>query len=301
MTNNLNHEQLQKCAWIALIGAPNAGKSTLLNSLIGYKLAITSPKVQTTRNIIQGIYTDKDTQLIFVDTPGIFLGKTKLERLIVKSAWSSINERDFICVIIDSKKGICSNTSEIITELKKRDLNVILICNKIDLLNEHKLQQLKDNLKEHYHYIQHIFYISAKTLENLDSFKEYLINHAPYNRWGYGEDDITNLPMRFIAAEFTREQLFLKLKQELPYNLTVETEKWEQFADGSIKIHQIIYVTKNSHKSIVLGNQGSFIKEVGIKAREEIEQLIENKVHLFLFVKVRNNWLDNPEYYIENY
>ncbi|HJD62771.1 MAG TPA: GTPase Era [Rickettsia endosymbiont of Degeeriella rufa] len=285
----------QKTVSVCIIGRPNSGKSTLLNRIIGEKLSIVTPKVQTTRSIITGIITLKDTQIILYDTPGIFEAKGTLEKAMVRCAWSSLHSADIVMLIIDSLKPLDSITHDILNKLRSLNVVSVILLNKIDVdskyLDDTKsffIEQYPDSL---------LFPISAISGENVDKLLEYITSKAKIAPWLYEEDDITDLPMRFIAAEITREQLFLGLQQELPYKLTVQTEKWEELKDKSVKINQVIVVSRESYKTIILGKNGSKIKELGMKSRKQIEQFFGFPVHLFLFVKVRELWEDNPDYY----
>ncbi len=277
-----------KSSSITIIGKPNAGKSTLLNRLIGQKIAIVTPKVQTTRSSITGIMTEGNTQLVFIDTPGIFTPRKKLEKAMVRCAWASIMGADEVIFLIDSTYDFDENSIEIVKRLEQSGVKPIFALNKIDQkkATPEAIQELiGENIT---------FQISALTGEGVDSLVKYLTDKAPNKPWLYGEDDITNLPMRFLASEITREQLFMQLQQELPYNLTVESESWEELEDGSVKISQVIIVSRQSYKAMILGNKGSRIKNVGMKAREEINKSLGMKAHLFLFVKVREDWDSNP-------
>lgn len=282
-----------KTSTIAIVGAPNAGKSTLLNYIIGAKISITSPKVQTTRNAICGIATHENTQLIFTDTPGVFTPKGKLEDAIVKVAWREMIGVEQLVLLIDAKRGICINTLAILTELSKRKKSLIIVINKIDIIKRSNILLIIDDLKT-YSIVKEIFMISAKTGENIELLKEYLSNNAKPSPWLYSDEEITNLPSRFIACELVREQLFLNLEQEIPYNVTVECEMWEELKDRSIKMNLAIYVTKEGQKKIIIGKGGSLIKKIGQRARIGLEELFERKIHLYLFIKVRENWIDNP-------
>ncbi|HJD67776.1 MAG TPA: GTPase Era [Rickettsia endosymbiont of Bembidion lapponicum] len=288
-------KQIQKTVSVCIIGRPNSGKSTLLNRIIGEKLSIVTPKVQTTRSIITGIITLKDTQIILYDTPGIFEPKGALEKAMVRCAWSSLHSADIVMLIIDSLKPLNNITHDILNKLRSLNVVPVILLNKIDIeskyLNDIKtffIEQYPDSL---------LFPISAISGENVDKLLEYITSKAKIAPWLYEEDDITDLPMRFIAAEITREQLFLGLQQELPYKLTVQTEKWEELEDKSVKINQVIVVSRESYKTIILGKNGSKIKELGMKSRKQMEQFFGFPVHLFLFVKVRELWEDNPDYY----
>jgi GTP-binding protein Era len=293
-----------KSAVISIIGKPNAGKSTLLNRLIGHKISIVTPKVQTTRNMIQGIVTKDDTQLIFIDTPGIFEPKKSLEKAMVRAAWSSIVGADMVMLLLDCNEKMDEMQRKILERLRQNRVRFIVLVNKVDLMKpgafvslgrsgaevrgpHETLESWDPRVKlEESTPEKNTFYISAKTGQGIEDLEKYLTQQAPEREWLYDEDDITNLPMRFLAAEITREQLFLSLQQELPYNLTVETEKWEEFRNGSVKINQVIIVARESQKGILLGK----IKAIGEKSRAQIKELLGFDVHLFLFVKVRENW-----------
>lgn len=281
----------QKCATISIIGKPNAGKSTLLNRLVGHKIAIVTPKVQTTRSSITGVITEGDTQLIIIDTPGIFSPKKRLEKAMVRCAWSSISGVDNVILLVDAFTGITEDIAVIIERLKEKGIKPLLVLNKIDTL-KHSLdssQFLGD--------FTDIFQISALNGEGVKALKNYLIDNASHSPWLYEEDDMTTASMRFLASEITREHLFFNMKEELPYNLTVETESWETKPDNSVKINQVIIVSKQNYKSMILGNKGAMIKKIGTRAREAIERDLEIKAHLFLFVKVREDWDKNPANY----
>jgi GTP-binding protein Era len=286
---------LKKSLSICIIGKPNAGKSTLLNHIIGQKISIVTPKVQTTRSIITGIVTFGDTQLILFDTPGIFEPKKKLEKAMVRCAWSSLNSANIIVLIIDSSTKLDDMTVEIIERISSTKTPIVFLMNKIDLKSKHYIENI--SFVEKSVPSAKIFNISALNGSGIDGFLDYLKKQATATGWMYDSDEMTNLPSRFLAAEITREQLFLQLEQELPYNLTVEYEAWEEKHDGSVKINQVIIVARDSHKNMIIGKNGSRIKEIGSTARANIEKLLGRKVHLFLFVKVRKNWEDNPESY----
>lgn len=282
----------RKVSQITIIGKPNAGKSTLLNYLVGQKIAIVTPKVQTTRSSITGIATLKNTQLVFIDTPGIFSPKTRLEKAMVRCAWSNVVGADDVLFIIDSCKEFDEAHSAIISKLKEQGISPIFIINKIDLkksTSEDIISNIKEIIDDPI-----IFPISALRGENVDRLMDYLISNAQEKEWLYEEDALTNLPSRFIASEITREQLFMQMQQELPYRLTVESESWEGMDDGSVKINQVIIVSRKNYKAMILGNKGARIKNISIKAREEISKALNLKIHLFLFVKVREDWDNNP-------
>ncbi|MDN3030134.1 MULTISPECIES: GTPase Era [Rickettsieae] len=288
-------EIFQKTISISIIGKPNAGKSSLLNKLIGQKISIVTPKVQTTRSIITGIVTIKDTQLIILDTPGIFEPKKQLEKAMVRCAWSSLHGVDLVLLIIDSTKPIDQFTLQILKKLQTLKINLIFLLNKIDIPSEY-LEEIENTLNSQF-VDSYILKLSVLSGKNVNKLLNYIQSHAKESPWLYEEDDVTNLPMRFLAAEITREQLFLNLHQELPYNLTVQTEMWQENNDKSIKIHQVIIVSRDSYKTIILGKNGCKIKEIGSKARIEMQISFDCKIHLFLFVKVRELWQDDPNSY----
>ncbi|BFD46301.1 MAG: GTPase Era [Rickettsia endosymbiont of Sergentomyia squamirostris] len=286
---------MQKTISLCIIGKPNAGKSSLLNKLIGQKISIVTNKVQTTRSIITGIVTIKDTQLIILDTPGIFEPKKQLEKAMVRCAWSSLHGVDLVLLIIDSTKPIDQFTLQILKKLQTLKINLIFLLNKIDIPSQYT-EEIENIIRSQF-IDANIFKISVLNGENINNLLNYIQSQAELSPWLYEEDDVTNLPMRFLAAEITREQLFLNLHQELPYNLTVQTEMWQENNDKSIKIHQVIVVSKNSYKTIILGNNGCKIKEIGSKARIEMQLAFDCKIHLFLFVKVRELWENDPHSY----
>lgn len=276
----------QKFSLIALIGAPNAGKSTLLNQLVGSKIAIVTPKSQTTRNIINGICIHQNAQLVFIDTPGIFIPKQRLDKKMVDNAWSGFADADMVALIVDSKKSICENTRNIIKRIVERKKIITLILNKIDLIPKIKLLSLAKELNE-FSIFNQIFMISALTGDGINDVKNYFAYNAESGPWLYPEEEITTIPKRFLASEIVREKLFMKLSKELPYNITVDTEKWQELNDGSVKINQIIYTTKQSYKNIIIGKYGHLLKQIGQSARLELENIFEQKIHLFLFVKIK--------------
>jgi GTP-binding protein Era len=287
---------MKKAAFIAIAGAPNVGKSTLMNLVIGNKISIVSPKVQTTRTTLKGIYNNKDTQIVFVDTPGIFAPKRTLEEAIVNTAWSGLQGIDLVLLVIDAVRGICLDTQLIIDKLINNKIHPILLINKKDLVTKEKLNRLI-NIYQETNQFKKILAVSALRDEAVDELLSYLEAQAPAHEWYFPEDQLTTAPVRLLASEITREKLFLNLSDELPYNLTVETESWEEQKNGSVKINQVIYVAKDTHKQIILGTSGAMIKKIGMLARKEIEELLECKAHLFLFVKVRENWFTDPERY----
>ncbi|TNE37456.1 MAG: GTPase Era [Alphaproteobacteria bacterium] len=287
-----------RCGYVALVGAPNAGKSTLLNQLVGAKIAIVSPKVQTTRARVTAIALEDMSQIIFVDTPGIFNPSRRLEKAMVDAAWSGAEDADRIALIIDAVKGLTKDVRRIIDGLKKNNRRAHIILNKIDLLKRDKLLGLAQALSDE-GIFDEIFMISALNGDGVADFRKTLAGEMPEGPWLYPEDQLALAPMRQLAAEVTREKLFLRLNQELPYSLTVETESWEEKKDGSVRIQQVIFVSRANHKPIVLGKGGQTIKKIGAMAREELEESLGCRVHLFLFVKVREKWLDDPERYRE--
>ena len=287
------------CGYVAVLGAPNAGKSTLTNRLVGAKVSIVTPKVQTTRARITAIAVSGQSQIIFVDTPGIFnKAARRLERAMVQAAWSGAANADIILLLVDAKRGFDGDTREILAGLKKHGRTAILVLNKIDLVPPSTLLALSEALNAAGNF-QSTFMISALEGSGVDDLGQYLAGTVPPGPWLYPEDQLADISERLLAAEITREQLFLNLHQELPYALTVETENWEDKSDGSVRIEQVVFVTRDSHKAMVLGKGGQMIKAVGAKAREELALVLDRHVHLFLFVKVRPKWRDDPERYRE--
>jgi GTPase len=286
-----------RCGFIALVGAPNVGKSTLLNTLVGSKISIVSPKVQTTRARVLGITIEGDSQLLFVDTPGIFRPKRRLDRAMVAAAWQGADDADVVAVLHDaSSREIGDEIRGILAKLKEAGRKAILILNKIDVVRRDALLALTEELNREGDFTE-TFMISAMKGDGVDDLRRYFANAVPEGPWLYPDDQISDMPMRLIAAEVTREKLFLQLQQELPYAATVETEEWEEFEDGSVKIRQVIYVRRESQRAIVLGKGGSRIKRIGQSARIELERMLEHRVHLMLFVKVHEDWEDDPERY----
>ena len=287
-----------KCGYVALIGAPNAGKSTLVNELVGSKVSIVTHKVQTTRSLIRGIALKDEKQVIFVDTPGIFAPKRRLETAMVNTAWGGAKDADVIGMIVDARKGVTDQIENILDRLKDIKLPKVLILNKIDLVKRDSLLALAQQLNDRIAFDE-TFMVSALNGDRTDDLMDYFADHMPQGPWLYPADMISDLPMRQLAAEITREKVFLRLHQELPYASTVETEKWEQKKDGSVRIEQVVYVERDNQKMIVLGKGGATIKAISTAARKELMELLETKVHLFLFVKVRERWVDDPERYRE--
>jgi GTPase len=288
-----------RCGFVALIGAPNAGKSTLLNRLIGAKVSIVSPKVQTTRRRVLGVAMRGNAQVVFVDTPGIFAPKRRLDRAMVAAAWSGAGDADRIVLLADAtKKNIDADTRAIIEGLKKDKRSAICAINKVDAVKHETLLKLAAELNAAFPF-ERIFMISAETGDGVEDLMAEVVTHLPEGPHHFPDDQLTDLPVRLLAAEVTREHLFRQLHEEVPYALTVETEAWEEFKDGSAKISQIVYVARDNQKAIVLGKGGSRIKQVREAAQKELEEMLERKLHLFLFVKVRENWQDDPERYRE--
>lgn len=292
--NDLNDPSTQRAGFVAFVGAPNAGKSTAINYMVGTKVSIVSPKVQTTRTRVLGIMMKNDSQIIFVDTPGIFAPKRRLDRAMVAAAWGGAADADFIVVLVDAKRGICNETRNIIDTLKEQKRKAILILNKIDLVEKGALLELAQNLNDEDIFTD-TFMVSAKKGDGLDHFVDFIADKLPQGPWLFPEDQVSDMPERLLAAEITREQLYHKLRQELPYSTTVETETWEEKQDGSIKIEQVVYVARDGQKKIILGKGGQQIKAIGANARRELEEIMDCRVHLFLFVKVRDKWGDDPE------
>lgn len=287
-----------RCGFVALIGAPNAGKSTLLNALVGAKISIVSRKVQTTRNLVRGIAIEGEAQIIFVDTPGIFAPKRRLDRAMVNSAWSGAGDADVVALLVDARKGVDEEVEAILARLKDLGTTKILVLNKVDLIERPRLLELAAKLNAEIPFAE-TFMVSALTGDGLDAFKKRLAALMPQGPWLYPEDQISDAPLRALATEITREKIFERLHDELPYQSTVETELWKDMPDGSARVEQTIYVTREGHKKIVIGEGGRTIKAIGTAARQEIAAAAEQKIHLFLFVKVRENWADDPARYRE--
>ena len=285
-----------RCGFVALIGAPNAGKSTLLNALVGSKVTIVSHKVQTTRTLIRGISAEGAAQLIFVDTPGIFAPKRRLDRAMVTTAWSGAHEADLVGVLIDARKGLEDEAEAILGRLAEVRAQKFLILNKVDVTPKAKLLALAQAANDKAKF-EATFMVSALTGNGVADLKRWLAERVPLGPWHYPADQMSDAPMRQLAAEITREKLFERLHQELPYQATVETEQWKELRGGAIRIEQTIYVARESQRKIVLGKGGAAIKAIGEAARREIAEIAEAKVHLFLFVKVREGWADEPERY----
>jgi GTPase len=286
------------CGFVALIGAPNAGKSTLINWLVGTKVSIVSRKVQTTRSSVRGIALDGKAQIVFVDTPGIFAPKRRLDRAMVAAAWASTGNADAAALLVDVHKGIDAEVEAILSRLPRIAAKKILVLNKIDIVEPPKFLELAARLNGVLPFAQ-TFMISALRGHGVAKFKQELAALMPPGPWLYPEDQISDMPLRLLAAEITREKLFERLHDELPYSSTVETELWQDMPDGSARIEQTIYVMREGHKKIVIGEGGRTIKAIGTAARKEIIEAAGQRAHLFLFVKVRERWSDDPERYRE--
>ncbi len=290
-----------RAGFVALIGEPNAGKSTLLNRMVGAKVSIVTHKVQTTRTRIRGVALEGAAQLVFVDTPGLFRPRRKLDRAMVAAAWSGAADADVVVLMVEAHRGLTDGVEAIITALHERiapGQTVALAINKIDRVKAEALLALTERLNAAYPFAQ-TFMISAERGHGVDDLRRWLAGAVPQGPWLYPEDQIADLPLRMIAAEITREKLTLRLHEELPYQLTVETESWQERKDGSVRIDQLVYVARDGHKGIVLGNRGETIKAISTAARAEIAEFLGRPVHLFVQVKLRPGWLDEPERYSE--
>ena len=287
-----------RAGFAALIGVPNAGKSTLLNSLVGSKVSIVSRKVQTTRALVRGIAIVDQAQLVLMDTPGIFAPKRRLDRAMVTTAWGGASDADIVVLLIDARKGVDDEAASILGKLAEVRQPKVLVLNKVDVAEKPVLLTLAERIGAQAKF-DATFMLSALTGDGVDDLKTWLAAHSPVGPWHYPEDQISDAPMRALAAEITREKLFNRLHQELPYQATVETESWKELRGGDVRIEQTIYVERESQRKIVLGKGGQTIKAIGQAARREIAEIAEAQVHLFLFVKVRENWSDDPERYRE--
>lgn len=290
-------EKTKCCGFVSIIGAPNAGKSTLINKLVGSKVSIVSPKVQTTRTRVMGIVNKGETQIVFVDTPGIFAPRKRLDRAMVSAAWQGTNDAEIILLIIEVGRGTVNEESQaIVDKLKQQQRKAVLALNKIDLVEKDKLLKIATDMHETGVFTD-IYMISALSGDGVDRLLKDITERMPEGPWMFNEDQVSDMPMRLLAAEITREKIFLQLKEELPYASTVETETWEEFDNGSVKISQVVYVMRDSQKAIILGKGGAQIKKIGEASRLELEEMLERRVHLSLFVKVRENWTDDPDRY----
>jgi GTPase len=287
-------EKQTRCGFCAIIGAPNAGKSTLVNALAGTKISIVSHKVQTTRSRLRAIVVSGESQIIFVDTPGIFKPKRRLDEAMVEGAWSGASEADAVILLTDVRRGLDDEVLAIIEGLRKSGTKALLALNKIDLVKAETLLELSQRFNEAFPF-RETFMISALNGSGVAKLRERVAALMPESPWLYAEDQIADVPLRFLAAETTREKLYERLHEELPYASTVETETWEERKDGSVRIDQVIYVERESQRKIVLGKGGQTIKALGQAARLDLEKAFDRRVHLFLFVKVRENWAKDPE------
>ncbi len=287
-----------RCGMVALIGAPNVGKSTLVNQLVGAKVSIVTHKVQTTRARIRGVMTEGASQVVLVDTPGIFVPRRRLDRAMVEAAWSGAKDADIVAFIIDAAKGLDGDGERILERLRSLHGPVVLLLNKIDLIRKDRLLALVTELHGAGSFDE-TFMISALGGDGVGDLKTYVTANIPEGPWLFPEDDLSDLPLRMLAAEITREKLYLRLHQELPYASTIETTAWKKLRDGSARIEQTIFVERASQKQIVLGKGGQTIKAISSEAREELKEIVGTNVHLFVFVKVRENWGDDPERFRE--
>jgi GTP-binding protein Era len=287
-----------RCGFVALIGAPNVGKSTLVNALVGSKVTIVSRKVQTTRALIRGIVIENNAQIILVDTPGIFSPKRRLDRAMVSTAWSGAHDADLVCVLLDAREGIDEEADAILTKLASVQHEKILVLNKIDLVAREKLLALAKAANDRLNFAR-TFMVSALSGDGVDDLRRTLAEMVPPGPFHYPEDQMSDAPMRHLAAEITREKIFRQLHQELPYQSTVETDSWTERKDKSVRIEQTIFVERESQRKIVLGKGGATIKAIGAESRKELAEIVGVPVHLFLFVKVREDWGNDPDRYRE--
>lgn len=285
-----------RSGFIAVLGAPNAGKSTLVNTIIGTKVSIVSPKVQTTRSIVRGIAMEGTSQLIFVDTPGIFTPNRRMERAMVSAAWTGAADADMVMLMVDSRRGLTEDVKAIVDGFLEAKRKAVLVLNKVDAVERASLLGLSAELYDTGAFSD-VFMVSALKGDGVRDLVAFLAGRMPEGPYLFPEDEVSDLPQRMLAAEITREKLFLNLHQELPYSVSIETESWEERKDGSVRINQIIYVMRETQRSIVLGKQGAQIKRIGAAARKELEELLERRVHLFLHVKVSEDWTERRDHY----
>lgn len=285
----------ERCGFVTLLGAPNAGKSTLVNYMVGAKVSIVSPKVQTTRSRVRGIVVKGDCEIVLIDTPGIFKPKRRLDRAMVAAAWQDAEYSDKCLLLVDARRGLDDDTRSIVESVKKNKLKADLVLNKTDLVKRAKLAELSLKLNELYSFSE-TFAVSAATGDGVDVLERRLMSEMPAGPFMFPADQVSDLPDKLLAAEITREKLYMNLNQELPYVSTVQTDSFSE-ENGAVKINQTIYVEKNNQKQIVIGKNGSMIKKIGTQSRMELEKMFDCRVHLFLFVKVREKWEDNPEHY----
>ena len=291
---------MTRSGFVALIGEPNAGKSTLLNRMVGAKISIVTHKVQTTRTRIRGVSIENQSQIIFVDTPGLFIPRRRLDRAMVAAAWNGAADSDITLLMVEAHRGLTEGVEKIISSISEIGMNgkLALVINKIDKVKVNDLLSLSKEINDRYLFVE-TFMISAEKSKGINDLRRWLAYNLPEGPWLYPDDQISDMPLRMIAAEITREKLMLRLHQELPYQLTVETEKWEEKADKSVRIEQIIYLSRSGHKGIVLGKQGETIKAVSMASRLSIEEFLGARVHLFLRLKVREKWMEETERYSE--
>jgi GTP-binding protein Era len=287
-----------RCGFVALVGAPNAGKSTLLNALVGTKVSIVTQKAQTTRAQIRGVVTEGESQIVFIDTPGIFAPKRRLDRAMVEAAWAGAGDADYVALILDVQKGVTPEIEALLASLQDATSPKVLVLNKVDLIKREDLLKLAEDLNGRLRF-EATFMISALSGSGVKDFLAWAMARIPLGPWHFPEDQLTDLTLALTAAEVTREKLFLRIHDEIPYNATVETEKFTVQKDGSYKIDQVIYLAREAHKKIVLGAGGQTIKSIGADSRKELMEMYDVPVHLFLFVKVREKWGDDPERYRE--
>ena len=291
---------MTRSGFVALIGEPNAGKSTLLNQMVGAKISIVTHKVQTTRTRIRGVSVENQSQIIFVDTPGLFTPRRRLDRAMVAAAWNGVTDSDITLLMVEAHRGLTEGVEKIISSISEIGKNgkLALVINKIDKVNVNDLLSLSKEINDRHPFVE-TFMISAEKGKGINDLRRWLASNLPEGPWLYPDDQISDMPLRMIAAEITREKLTLRLHQELPYQLTVETEKWEEKADKSVRIEQIIYLSRSGHKGIVLGKKGETIKAVSMASRLSIEEFLGARVHLFLRLKVREKWMEETERYSE--
>lgn len=293
----MNEKTTQRCGYAAFLGAPNAGKSTLMNRLVGSKLAIVTPKAQTTRSRITGVALHKDAQIVCLDVPGVFNpGEQKFEQAMVDCAWAGVGDADIVLFLMDARKGLDDENITILKRLKETGRPAFLVLNKIDTLDTKKLLPLTQKITDIYAF-EEVFMISATKGDGVERMLDVLAARMPEGPWLFDEDHLTDVPVRVIASEITREKCFMTLRQELPYSLNVETEAWKEQKDGSVRIEQTIYVEREGQKGIVLGKGGETLKKIGELARKDIERQLQLRAHVFLFVKVRDDWKTKPEHY----
>ena len=291
---------MTRSGFVALIGEPNAGKSTLLNQMVGAKISIVTHKVQTTRTRIRGVSIENQSQIIFVDTPGLFIPRRRLDRAMVAAAWNGAADSDITLLMVEAHRGLTEGVEKIISSISEIGMNgkLALVINKIDKVKVNDLLSLSKEINDRHPFVE-TFMISAEKSKGINDLRRWLAYNLPEGPWLYPDDQISDMPLRMIAAEITREKLTLRLHQELPYQLTVETEKWEEKADKSVRIEQIIYLSRSGHKGIVLGKKGEIIKAVSMASRLSIEEFLGARVHLFLRLKVREKWMEETERYSE--